>query len=174
MIKFLDKQDLHGAAAPTRGVLHDRDQHLDEIPATIRDGTTQRSPEPKSQSAISATAYRYIHKGIDVLAVQAPHLPEAIERAQADGLAYVILDGTLIPIDRCAEQTISVKGEPIDAWYSGKAHQHAGNLQALTAPNGLPCGSPRSWTEPDSTSMCSPAVWSAVTGQELPDSRRNN
>ncbi|MER6946523.1 transposase family protein [Nonomuraea sp. NPDC000554] len=50
----------------------------------------------------------------------------------------MILDGTLIPIDRCAEQTISVKGEAIDAWYSGKAHQHAGNLQALSAPDGLP------------------------------------
>ncbi|WP_436838829.1 transposase family protein [Nonomuraea cavernae] len=58
--------------------------------------------------------------------------------AQADGLAYVILDGTLIPIDRCAEPALSVKGEPIDAWYSGKTHQHAGNLQALSAPGGLP------------------------------------
>ncbi|GAA0944763.1 transposase family protein [Nonomuraea longicatena] len=48
------------------------------------------------------------------------------------------LDGTLIPTDRRAEQIIGVKGEPIDAWYSGKAHRHAGNLQALSAPNGLP------------------------------------
>ncbi len=85
-----------------------------------------------------ATAYRYLHEGIEVLAAQAPDLHEALERAQAEGLAYVILDGTLIPIDRCAEQTLSVKGEPIDAWYSGKAHQHAGNLQALSAPDGLP------------------------------------
>ena len=85
-----------------------------------------------------ATAYRYIPEGIDVLAAQAPDLHDALDRAHADGLAYVILDGTLIPIDRCAEQTLSVKGEPIDAWYSGKAHQHAGNLQALSAPGGLP------------------------------------
>lgn len=85
-----------------------------------------------------ATAYRYIAEGIDVLAAQAPDLHEALDRAQADGLAYVILDGTLIPTDRCAEQSLSVKGEPIDTWYSGKAHQHAGNLQALSAPGGLP------------------------------------
>lgn len=85
-----------------------------------------------------ATAYRYIAEGIDVLAAQAPDLHDALNRAHADGLAYVILDGTLIPIDRCAEQTLSVKGEPIDAWYAGKAHQHAGNLQALSAPSGLP------------------------------------
>ncbi|MFC7590966.1 transposase family protein [Nonomuraea antimicrobica] len=85
-----------------------------------------------------ATAYRYIHEGIDVLAAQAPDLHETLDRAHAEGLAYVILDGTLVPIDRCAEQTISVKGESIDAWYSGKAHQHAGNLQTLSAPDGLP------------------------------------
>ncbi|WP_440074349.1 HARBI1 family protein [Streptosporangium sp. OZ121] len=85
-----------------------------------------------------ATAYRYLHEGIDILAAQAPDLHEALDRAHTEGLAYVILDGTLIPIDRCAEQTTSVKGEPIDTWYSGKAHQHAGNLQALSAPGGLP------------------------------------
>jgi hypothetical protein len=85
-----------------------------------------------------ATAYRYIHEGIEVLAAQAPDLPEALDRAEAQGLAFLILDGTLIPIDRCGEQTISVKGEPIDAWYAGKTHQHAGNLQALSAPGGLP------------------------------------
>lgn len=85
-----------------------------------------------------ATAYRYIHEGIEVLAAQAPDLPEVLDRAEAQGMAFVILDGTLITIDRCGEQTVSVKGEPIDAWYSGKAHQHAGNLQALSAPGGLP------------------------------------
>ncbi|WP_344496599.1 hypothetical protein [Nonomuraea monospora] len=84
-----------------------------------------------------ATAYRYIPEGINVLAAQAPDLHEALDRAQADGLANIILDGTLISTDRCAEQIISVKGEPIDAWYSGKAHRHAGNLQALSAPSRL-------------------------------------
>lgn len=85
-----------------------------------------------------ATAYRYINEGIEVLADQAPDLHHALDRAHAERMAYVILDGTLIPIDRCAEQTLSVKGEPIDTWYSGKAHRHAGNLQALSAPGGLP------------------------------------
>jgi hypothetical protein len=31
-----------------------------------------------------------------------------------------------------------VKGEPIDLRYSGKAHGHGGNIQALTAPDGFP------------------------------------
>ncbi|MFB4282334.1 transposase family protein [Nonomuraea sp. MTCD27] len=85
------------------------------------------------------TACRHIAEGINVLAAQAPDLHEALDHAQAEGLAYyVILDGTLIPTDRCAELTTSVKGEPIDAWYSGKAHRHAGNIQALSAPGGRP------------------------------------
>lgn len=85
-----------------------------------------------------ATAYHYIHEGIEILAAQAPNLHEALDRAQAAGLAYVILDGTLIPTNRCAEQTLSIKGESIDLRYAGKAHQHGGNLQALSAPDGLP------------------------------------
>lgn len=85
-----------------------------------------------------ATAYRYIDEGIAVLAVQAPDLHEALERARNDRHAYLIMDGTLLPTDRCAQQTLSVKGEPIDLWYSGKAHEHAGNIQALSCPAGLP------------------------------------
>ncbi len=33
---------------------------------------------------------------------------------------------------------VSVKGESIDAWYSGKAHASGAILQALTAPDGFP------------------------------------
>jgi hypothetical protein len=29
-------------------------------------------------------------------------------------------------------------GEAIDLWYSGKAHTHGGNIQAVLAPNGSP------------------------------------
>ena len=50
----------------------------------------------------------------------------------------MILDGKIIPADRCREKTISVKGEVIDLWYSGKAHAHGGNVQAVTAPGGFP------------------------------------
>jgi hypothetical protein len=52
--------------------------------------------------------------------------------------SYVILDGKLFEGDRLAEQTISVKGKQIDAWYSGKAHEPGGNIQALSAPDGFP------------------------------------
>ena len=86
-----------------------------------------------------ATAYRYLDEVIAVLAQEAPELTEALERARDDeGLPHVILDGTIIEADRCQEKTISVKGEAIDLWYSGKAHCHGGNIQAVFTPGGFP------------------------------------
>jgi len=85
-----------------------------------------------------ATAYRYIGEGADVLAAQAPDLHEALERARQEGAAFVILDGKLFGTDRLAEQVTSVKGAPIDAWYSGKHHRPGGNIQAVMLPGGLP------------------------------------
>jgi DDE superfamily endonuclease len=85
-----------------------------------------------------ATAYRYLAEAVDVLSAQAPDLPQALERAMADGVPYVILDGKVFAGDRCSEPTTSVKGEQIDLWYSGKAHRHGGNVQAVMRPDGLP------------------------------------
>ena len=85
-----------------------------------------------------ATAYRYLEEVIAVLADQAPELRQALERARDEGFSHVILDGTIISADRCREKTLSVQGELIDVWYSGKAHTHGGNIQAVTAPDGFP------------------------------------
>ena len=85
-----------------------------------------------------ATAYRYLDEVIAVLAGQAPDLRQALERASEESLPHVILDGTVIPADRCRQKTLSVRGEPIDLWYSGKAHAHGGNIQAVIAPDGFP------------------------------------
>jgi hypothetical protein len=85
-----------------------------------------------------ATAYRYLAEAVDVLSAQAPDLPQALERAMADGVPYVILDGKVFAGDRCSEPTTSVKGKQIDLWYSGKAHRHGGNAQAVMRPDGLP------------------------------------
>jgi hypothetical protein len=85
-----------------------------------------------------ATAYRYLDEVITVLAEQAPDLREALERARGEGLSHVILDGKIVPADRCREKTIGVRGEIIDLWYSGKAHTHGGNIQAVLAPDGFP------------------------------------
>jgi DDE superfamily endonuclease len=85
-----------------------------------------------------ATAYRYLNEAIEVLAAKAPSLREALERAVELGLPYLILDGTLVASDRCADKKTSRKGREIDKWYSGKAHHSAGNVQALAAPGGVP------------------------------------
>ena len=73
-----------------------------------------------------------------MLAAKAPTLREALERAVEQGPPYLILDGTLISCDRCAGKKTSKKGKEIDTWYSGKAHEPAGNVQALAAPGGVP------------------------------------
>ena len=85
-----------------------------------------------------ATAYRYKDEAIEVLAAKAPTLREALDKAAEQGLPYLILDGTLISSDRCAGKKTSKKGREIDRWYSGKAHHPAGNVQALSAPGGVP------------------------------------
>ena len=85
-----------------------------------------------------ATAYRYVDEGTEVLAARAPDLPEALERAREEGTPFVIPDGKLFSTDRLSEQVTSVKGEAIDAWYSGKHHRPGGNVQAVIRPDGLP------------------------------------
>jgi hypothetical protein len=85
-----------------------------------------------------ATAYRYKDEGLEVLKAKAPSLHDALEKAVEQGLPYVILDGTLISADRCSDKKTSRKGAQIDKWYSGKAHEHAGLIQGLIAPSGIP------------------------------------
>jgi len=85
-----------------------------------------------------ATAYRYKDEAVQVPAAKAPTLREALDKAAEQGLPYLILDGTLVSCDRCADKKTSKKGREIDKWYSGKAHEPAGNVQALAAPGGVP------------------------------------
>ncbi|GGS25228.1 hypothetical protein GCM10010284_67680 [Streptomyces rubiginosohelvolus] len=61
-----------------------------------------------------ATAFRYIREAVDILATLAPSLAEAMKAIRAK--AFVILDGTLLPIDRIAADT---------PYYSGKQNATA-------------------------------------------------
>ncbi|MEV0410508.1 transposase family protein [Streptomyces sp. NPDC050448] len=72
-----------------------------------------------------ATVYRYIREAVDVLAAIAPTLAEAMKTIRTK--AFVILDGTLLPIDRIAADT---------PYYSGKHKRHGMNVQVLTDPFG--------------------------------------
>ena len=85
-----------------------------------------------------ATAYRYRDEGLTVLAAQAPDLHEALQEVAEQGWSHVVVDGKLIRTDRCAETTDSVKGETINAWYSGKHRAPGGNVQAVIRPDGQP------------------------------------
>ena len=79
----------------------------------FRDRTTCKALA-RDHGISRATAYRYVNEVLAVLAEQAPDLREALERAKGEGLSYVILDGKIIPCDRCKEPAVSVKGEVID------------------------------------------------------------
>lgn len=81
-----------------------------------------------------ATAYRYLHEAIDVIADHAPDLPEVLHAGIEQGWAFACLDGTLINSTRSS--TKSETGH--DLWYSGKHKQHGGNIQVLTGPTGYP------------------------------------
>jgi hypothetical protein len=85
-----------------------------------------------------ATAYRYRDEVVTVLAEQAPDLHDALTEVAAQGWSHVVLDGKVFRTDRCAETTLSTKGEMINAWYSGKHRAPGGNIQAIVRSDGLP------------------------------------
>ena len=74
-----------------------------------------------------ATAWRYVNETVELLAARAPKLREAVGGAAKAGHAYVVLDGTLIPIDRVAADR---------PFYSGKHTKHGMNLQVIAGPRG--------------------------------------
>lgn len=72
-----------------------------------------------------ATAWRYLRETVDLLAATAADLRAAAARAAK--LAYAILAGTFIPIDRVAADR---------PYYSGKHNRHGLNVQVPAGPRG--------------------------------------
>jgi hypothetical protein len=75
----------------------------------------------------TATCWRYVNETVELLADRAPKLRAALRRARRQGLAFVVIDGTLIPIDRVAGDR---------PYYSGKHKMHGMNLQVISSPDG--------------------------------------
>jgi hypothetical protein len=75
----------------------------------------------------TTTCWRYVNETVELLAKRAPKLRAALRKAKRDGMAYVIIDGTLIPIDRIAVDR---------PFYSGKHKRHGVNLQVIASPDG--------------------------------------
>jgi DDE superfamily endonuclease/Helix-turn-helix of DDE superfamily endonuclease len=73
------------------------------------------------------TAWRYVNEVVELLAARAPKLRQAVRDAKRAGRAFVLLDGTLIPIDRVARDR---------PFYSGKHKKHGMNLQVIASPDG--------------------------------------
>ena len=48
------------------------------------------------------TAWKYVNETVSLLAPRAPKLRTAVRDATKKGHAYVVVDGTLVPIDRVA------------------------------------------------------------------------
>ncbi len=64
------------------------------------------------------TAWRYVQEAIALLSAAADDLDRAMRRSRQ--LAYAILDGAVVPIDRVADQRL---------YYSGKHQRHGVNVQ---------------------------------------------
>jgi hypothetical protein len=75
----------------------------------------------------TTTAWRYINEVVMWLSARSPKLHQALARASKDGLTHLILDGTLIPIDRLRADR---------PFYSGKHKKHGVNLQVIAGPDG--------------------------------------
>ena len=92
--------------------------------AHLRNGDTYTRLACGFEIGVS-TAWRYVREAIDLLAATADDLDTAMGSIRA--LAYAILDGTLIPIDRVADQK---------PHYSGKHRCHGVNVQVIADPAG--------------------------------------
>ena len=75
----------------------------------------------------TATAWRYVTETVALLAARAPKLRQALAASRDAGHAYLVIDGTLIPIDRVAADR---------PFYSGKHRRHGMNLQVIAGPGG--------------------------------------
>jgi hypothetical protein len=75
----------------------------------------------------TATAWRYVGETAALLAARSPKLRRALAEAKDARHAYVVIDGTLIPIDRVAADR---------PFYSGKHRRHGMNLQVISSPSG--------------------------------------
>ena len=75
------------------------------------------------------TVWRYVTELVDLLAAAAPRLADAVQAARRK--AYVVLDGTLIAIDR-----VGMRAKADRPYYSGKHKRHGLNVQVLTDPAG--------------------------------------
>jgi DDE superfamily endonuclease len=89
-------------------------------------GSCWRKLNP-AQQALLVLAHLRKGETLAELAARAPKLAPSLRAARKAGHAFVVIDGTLIAIDRVA------KDRP---FYSGKHNKHGMNLQVISTPSG--------------------------------------
>ena len=76
---------------------------LTRLAAGLLAAAGQRRPSPSWPPVGSAShRHRYVTETVALLAARSPKLRQALRDAKKAGHAYLVLDGTLIPIDRVA------------------------------------------------------------------------
>jgi Helix-turn-helix of DDE superfamily endonuclease/DDE superfamily endonuclease len=112
------------AARRSRGCRLDAGRQALLVLAHLRNGDTY-ARLAAGFAVGTSTAWRYVRQTVDLLAGLAGDLNTAAKTAAR--LVYAILDGTLIPIDRVADQK---------PYYCGKHRRHGVNVQVLADPAG--------------------------------------
>ncbi|MBN9757808.1 IS5/IS1182 family transposase [Pseudonocardia sp. Ae707_Ps2] len=125
--------------------------------AYLRNGDTYARLAVGFGVAIS-TAWRYVHDTLSLLAALAENIDQVSHRIGA--LAWVLLDGTLVPIDRVAGQR---------RFYSGRHRRHGMNVQVLADPFGrlMWAAPPLPGSTHDLTAARRTGVIEAVTSQNI-------
>ncbi|GIM96858.1 hypothetical protein Ato02nite_086510 [Paractinoplanes toevensis] len=96
--------------------------------AHLRNGDTYTRLAAGFEIGVS-TAWRYVQEAIALLSTAADDLDTAMQRIRQ--LAYAILDGTLVPIDRVADQK---------PYYSGNTSVTASTCRSSPTRSGVSCG----------------------------------
>jgi hypothetical protein len=119
-----DRLAAHRAACGTRWRRLSAGRQALLVLAHLRLGHTYAQLAAGFELGVS-TVYRYITEAVGLLAARAPGLVTAVTAAWAK--AFVILDRTLLAIDRIAADR---------PFYSGKHKKHGMNVQVITDPHG--------------------------------------
>lgn len=89
---------------------------------------TRGSQVPADHHLSLSTTSRYLAEALDPLAAQALGLRGALLAAKISEHRYAMLEGTLMPIERCSAPGPT---QGVGLWWSGKHHHHSGNSQVL-------------------------------------------
>lgn len=70
----------------------------------------------------TAIAWRYVNEAVMLLSARSPKLRKALAEAKREGLLYLVLDGTLIPIDRVRAEPYRGRNKPESQKQANRSH----------------------------------------------------